>query len=134
MTYYHPTKAAALEAASEFEGAGFDIRASFESYNGWVIILTPLTMAVFDQPLGPLLERAEIDLTRYALLARKPAEYKRPPPVEVQPARRPSPPPPPPRGLGGSMAAAGADTRPPPPPAPPKPPLPPKPSARAPSG
>ena len=82
MTYYHPTKAAALEAARELEALGFHARASLESYNGWVIVLTPLTKAVFDQPLGPLLERAEVDLTSYALLARRPAEADK---AELQP-------------------------------------------------
>ena len=125
MTYYHPSRAAALEAAVELEALGFLARASLEPYNGWVIVLTPLTKAVFDQPLGPLLDRAEVDLSSYALLARRPADYKRPPPAEAQAGRRPPPAPP------------SAPPRPPLPPAaraaPPKPPSAPSGAPRAPA-
>ena len=100
MTYYHPSKAAALESARDLEALGFSARIGLAPYNGWVIILTPLTKAVFDQPLGPLLDRAEIDLSSYALLARRPADYKRPPQVEQQKSRAPA--------EGGKPSPSGA--------------------------
>lgn len=124
--FYYRRREEALEAAACYEDL-WHVRASFEPYNGWVIILSPLDQRAFEQPLAPLLDKVEIDLTAYQRLFRRPEGYKPPPPPTTAATKKSKPPPPPPpppapRPLAGSGLPAGADTRPAPAPRPPDPP------------
>lgn len=86
MAYYYESKEDALEAGRRYEEY-WDVRASLEPYNGWVMVLSPKTMDVFQWPLEPLLAHAELDLTGVRLLARRPPEYVRPDPIPVKQAK-----------------------------------------------
>lgn len=78
MTYYHQSKQLAVEAGGVFE-SHFIVRAELEPYNGWVIVLQPLGLHSFEFPLADILSKAEIDLTGFERLRKRPGEYKRPP-------------------------------------------------------
>ena len=126
MTFYHRTQAIAKEAGEPY-AKHFHIKTELEPNNGWVLVLVPINMEVFDYPLGPLLEVAEIDIERYKGRLRTRSEgYKRPPNVEDAVPYTPRvrtrtpvapPPPPPPPPPGGGLAPV----KPPPPPPPVKP-------------
>lgn len=90
MTYYHKSKQEA-EAAGTPYASHFDVRAELEPYNGWVLVLTPLTYDVFTYPLLPILEVAEIDMAALARLRIRPANHKKPPAEAPKPARTPKP-------------------------------------------
>lgn len=74
MTYYHTRKELALDAGASYR-THFEVRAELEPNNGWVLVLTPIGKGVFDYPLGPLLEVAELDLSRFSRLRRRPASH-----------------------------------------------------------
>jgi hypothetical protein len=74
VTYYHAKKELALAAGSPY-ATHFEVRAELEPNNGWVLVLTPVYKEVFDYPLGPLLEVAELDLSMFARLRRRPASH-----------------------------------------------------------
>lgn len=78
MTYYYPTKNAALDAGTIYEGHWY-VSAELCSYNGWVLVLRPRTLEVLNWPLAPLMEVAEIEFTKR--LRKRPAEYRPAPPV-----------------------------------------------------
>ena len=78
MTYYHMSKKAAVNAGSVY-ATHFEVRAELEPNNGWVLVLTPVYRDVFDYPLGPLLEVAELDLSRFSRLRKRPASHKKKP-------------------------------------------------------
>lgn len=81
MTYYHKTKADAMEAGSKYE-EHFDVYTAMEPYNGHVIKLVPKSIEVLKFPLYDLLEEVELDLTRFNLVRRRPADRISPPPLE----------------------------------------------------
>ena len=83
MTYYHETKEAAEEAARIYEPY-FHVRVALESYNGFVITLTPRSFEVFKFPLWDLLDKVELDLTGFNLVRIKPADRNRPAPVAAK--------------------------------------------------
>lgn len=83
MTYYHETKEAAEEAARIYEPY-FSVRVALESYNGFVITLTPRSFEVFKFPLWDLLDKVELDLTGFNLVRIKPADRNRPAPVAAK--------------------------------------------------
>lgn len=90
MTYYHPKKEQALAAGEPF-AEHFHIRAEMVPYNGWVLILAPKTMAVFDWALAPLLEIAEVELAAWPRIYRRPEGHKRVPPIPTpERSQRPS--------------------------------------------
>ena len=76
MTYYHTGKELALDAGASYR-THFEVRAELEPNNGWVLVLTPIYRDVFDYPLGPLLEIAELDLSRFVRLRKRPASHKK---------------------------------------------------------
>lgn len=122
MTYYHPNKQAALDAGNEMFGEDWCVAAQFEPGNGFVVVLTPKTLAYLRQPLEPILEFAEIHITHS--IRRRPASFK-PLPAKAasKPAARPrapvAPPPMPPKPPAKPPAnppGAAAVAPPPPPP------------------
>jgi hypothetical protein len=76
MTYYHARRELATEAGDPYR-SHFAVRVELEPNNGWVLVLTPLSNSVFDYPIGPLLSIAEIDLTGYARLRRRPESHRK---------------------------------------------------------
>ena len=111
MSYYHETKDSALLAGAIY-AEHFHTRVEFVPYNGWVLVLQPKSIQVFEWPLAPILAHAEIDMTGWLRLAKPPADRKRPPSASaarVGAAKAPKPPAPPP-------APPRAATPPPPPP------------------
>lgn len=81
MTYYHKTKEEAAAAGRKYEEY-FDVYTAMEPYNGYVIKLVPKSIEVLKFPLYDLLEEAEIDLTRFSLVRKRPADRNSPPPLE----------------------------------------------------
>lgn len=104
MTYYHQTKDAAREAAQQYEDE-WQVELSLVPWNGWVIVLQPLSHEALKRPLYDLLDHVEIVIPKR--LSRRPPEHKEAPPRATdQPKRQtrarpvappPPPPPPPPR-------------------------------------
>lgn len=78
MSFYHDSKDAALLAGALY-AEYWETRAELEPYNGWVLVLKPKTREVFNWPLAPLMEVAELDLTGYTRLSKRPATRKKPP-------------------------------------------------------
>lgn len=72
MTYYHGSKNAALLAGAAYE-SHWSIKAELVPDNGWVLVLKPKTLEVFNWPLAELLEHAELELGR---LGKRPASHK----------------------------------------------------------
>lgn len=120
MTYYHPSKDAALAAGKRYQ-THWEYRAEFDPYNGWVVVLKPKTWEVFNWPFGPVLAEAEIDLSNCVgevlrRLRRPPVDRIKPEPLEKKPAPpKPSAPPPRPPSPGATKPAT-PPTPPPPPP------------------
>jgi len=76
MSYYHFTKEEALEEGSKrFEGR-WSVRAELEPSNGWVIVISPLSLDYLREPLEPLLAYAEIRIDH--TIRRRPSDYKKP--------------------------------------------------------
>lgn len=112
MPYYHTSKQAALDVGDEMFGQDWCVRAHLEPYNGWVIVLSPKTLAYLMEPLEPILAHAEIEITH--TIRRRPEGYVKPAKVTHEsgrsdraerrrqrkarkaPAAPPPPPPPPP--------------------------------------
>lgn len=130
MPYYYPKKQDAIDAGHEMFGDDWCIGANMEPYNGWVIVLSPKTLAYLTQPLEPILAHAEIQITH--TIRRRPEGYAKPAKVEIdhrEERRRrrkerkrgtaPSAPPPPP--VVRPAVATAAPSAPPPPPPPPRP-------------
>lgn len=116
MTYYHPTREAALTEAVKYEEHWYT-RASLEPYNGWVIILRPRSRNVLQWPLYDLLEHVELDLGR---LRKRPPDRVVGSPLERTPSPRggrpATPPPPPPKPPSAPVSAVAVAPPPPPPP------------------
>ena len=96
MTFYHPTKDAALMAGLLYEDH-FTTRAELEPDNGWVLVLAPKSMAVFAYPLAPILEHAEVELTSYGRLRKRPLTHRKSPA-------------PPPKGRKGDISPTSRDS------------------------
>lgn len=117
--YYHETRKEAEAAAEQF-AQYFTIKTELEPYNGWVIVLVPKSNDVFQWPLAPILELAEIEFPG-RLSKRQPKRV--PPRAESTSSRKKvvaPPPPPPPPPPGSAPAAKPKPVA--PPPKPPKPP------------
>lgn len=129
MPYYHTSKQAALDTGDELFGQDWCVRAHLEPYNGWVIVLSPKTLAYLMEPLEPILAHAEIEITH--TIRRRPEGYVKPAKVTKESGRSdraerrrqrkarnaaPSAPPPPPPGHPVATVAPPKPVAPPPPP------------------
>lgn len=95
MTYYHRTKHdAEAEGKLLFDEKIWAVRAELEPYNGWVIVLSPLSLDAYKEDIDAILEVAEIDFSR---LSRRPTTYKRPPSMAQVKAKNSAKPVPPPK-------------------------------------
>ena len=83
MTYYYRTKQEALAAGAKYEEY-FDVYSAMEPYNGHVIKLIPKSIEVLKLPLADLLEECELDLTKFGLIRKPPADRVRVPRLEQQ--------------------------------------------------
>jgi hypothetical protein len=126
MTYYHANKKAAIEAGEARFGGRWNVNAELVPWNGWVIVLRPLSLDYIQEPLEPILAYAEVRIEH--TIRRLPPEYKKPPKASEEstgrsarrrrrsgrdkPVAAPVAPPPPPSRPTGAAAA--------PPPPPPK--------------
>ena len=89
--YYHAAKQDALAAGVPYQ-EHFAVDAQLEPNNGWVLVLTPKSIDVFRYALEPILQVAEIDLSSYTRLRRRPDTYKRPPTqLQVKERKRAAP-------------------------------------------
>ena len=83
MTYYYRTKQEALAAGAKYEEY-FDVYSAMEPYNGHVIKLIPKSIEVLKFPLADLLEECELDLTKFGLIRKPPADRVTVPRMEQQ--------------------------------------------------
>lgn len=112
MTYYHNTEAEAKASVAHLEQY-WETYAQLEPYNGWVAVLVPKSNDVYNWPLAPLIEIAELQL---GTARHRPSSYKRPPSMAQVKAKNAPPPPPPPPVAGVQPAPAVLPPKPPPPP------------------
>lgn len=100
MSFYHDTKDAALLAGVIYTDH-FNTRAELQPNNGWVLVLTPKSAEVFKYPLWDIMAHAEIELSVFPRLYRRPEGHKRMEPVVTKQRQASS-------GEPGSAPSGGA--------------------------